>query len=118
MKRGRQGLTLLEFVIDLIIAAIVLIILFYLASVFLGIWFNQTKLDQAQGELDEVYNNIAELGLEKTVIITLTVPKDWHLLSLDKEGTRRKELNIGKLPPVCDAQDCLCICRKIKQKGI
>lgn len=113
--KEKRGLTLLEFVIDLIIGIICALLLFYVFSIMYGIFFGGKDKALAQDTLANIGNSISGIEKEGEEII-LKVPRGWFLLSFEKGENSEKE---NVLPQTfCADGNCLCICKPTKIIGL
>lgn len=105
---NKRGLSLsLNFVIELIIAVICVLILYMLAFALWSIVFpNQNELNQAKGQLNTLYQEISNIPFESKIDFVLVAPGGWHLVSFGKEPSPIK------VQELCKNENCLCICRK------
>lgn len=102
----KRGLTLLETVLDIIIAIIVIIILFYAISAILGIFFGGKQELQAEGQLENIMKsvNAAKLSDGKFGFL-LQNPAGWRLVSFVNGENAEVEKSL-----LCGASNCICLC--------
>ena len=110
--KNKKGFELLgEHTIGVVIAVLCLIVLFYLLSVLFGFFRDQEHLKQAQGYLDEISSNVANLknvGDYKDLIILS--PSEWFI-SVWPDSDKN-------YPPSCNKVACICVSRDIPSPGI
>ena len=107
INKKAEGLGLLGgHTINIIIAVLSLIILFYLGSQVFGVFSDKSQLEKAQDNIDVFaleYNAFRNSGEEKHDFIILG-PKDWWLTSYPKENKPS--------PEICeDYEYCMCVCK-------
>jgi len=109
IKRSeRRGLTLLETVLDIIIALIIIIILFYATTAIYGLFFGEKQHLQARGQLDDIIKavNNAKLSGEKYGFM-LQNPRGWKFVSFVNGENADAEKSF-----LCGTENCICLCPK------
>ena len=107
VKKKAMQFTLVES-IKIILAVVSIGLLIYLAVSLYGIFTKRPQLEQAKATLESLIEKINSLEENKIVKYTLESPKEWYLISYDKEiidADSNKEM-----PSQCNGKDCLCLC--------
>ena len=115
-KKGKRGMTLLEFVIDLVIGILCALIILYLITLVYGIFFSGKEKEEAIQTLSAIEERTSKLSLGETdKEVPLKVPAGDYLLSFENG------VNSGKkdiLPQTfCADANCLCVCKSKKIFG-
>ncbi|PIU75902.1 hypothetical protein COS75_01985 [Candidatus Pacearchaeota archaeon CG06_land_8_20_14_3_00_35_12] len=82
LKQNKRGFALLEFIFDLIIGAIVVLMLFWAFSFMASCWNGQQlQKEQASARLDEMFNSLDSSNIGDSVLLYLYTPQGWWLSS-------------------------------------
>jgi hypothetical protein len=108
---NKRADTLLKFVIDLLIGAICVVILFFLFSSIMNIFFHSEEKEKAQETLNRLAQSLIITEEDSSTNFLFTVPKSWWFVSISKSITPN-EPKIVSYDKKCITSDCICICRK------
>ncbi len=109
-KRGEEGFGLMgSTIVDVLFAIVILGLLFVAGYAIYSLYFGNQKEDQASSSLDAVIEIIETLELEDEQTVPILAPKDWHLVSFDKN---HNFVNNFEKPFTMQGQNGLCICEK------
>jgi hypothetical protein len=100
LVNGKKGI-ILKNVINLVMAVLCLIILFYLGSQLYGMLIQKSAFEQAKTNIEEISNRINRLPDGDSSDYKLISPSDWFLIIYNKGTTQ---------PVSCSGKDCICIC--------
>ncbi|MDD5193575.1 MAG: hypothetical protein PHF67_03225 [Candidatus Nanoarchaeia archaeon] len=107
LPNGKKAIILKE-VITLVIAALCLIILFYLAFQLYGMLIKKSGLDQAKANLDQISRIINKLEDGGSGNFLVVSPKDWFLAVYNKNSAS---------PVSCSNKVCLCFCPEMNAQS-
>lgn len=103
-KINRKGDILASEVLKLVLAALCIIALVYLAVVMFGLLQAKTQTEQARGTLDELAakSNLLQSGEQAETLIV--APKGWFIISFER----------ASLVKECTSNFCICMCDNAK----
>ena len=103
-KLNNKGDILASEVLKIILAALGIVALVYLAFSMYGLLKSNTRLEQAKAGLDEIDGKIKSLSAGTSANYLITSPNEWYLVLFDKESQK---------PGNCRGSYCLCICSSV-----
>lgn len=103
----RRGILLPE-TLKMVLGALCIVALIYLAVTLGGIFFGKTRLDQARATLGQMIDKVSGLKEGEHVRFIALAPDGWQLVS---KGT-------GNEIKECNFQQCLCICEQESCEGL
>jgi|GEM_PF-4253516 len=116
-KRNKEGIMLLRFVIELIIAMICLFFLFLLISTIWSMFTQPKEKMMAREALDDLKQILSKvkIGEISKSPWRLYVPRGWWFVSIAKEYDEKsmsllKKSIIVDMPKICEQTTCACIC--------
>lgn len=110
--RDKRGIELMgKTIIEIMVAIIVVILLIYAGYSLFQVYFGSQKEEQASGQLGKVLGAVSELEIGEQKDLPLLAPKDWSLVSFDKNTIF---VNDFEKPFIMHGNDCLCICKAKK----
>lgn len=108
----KRGMTLLEFVTDLIIGLICALILIYLLSLVYGIFFGGKEKAEALQTVNSIDDKTKTLATEEPKPLSLQIPRGWYLVSFENGMNSEKK---GIAPQtICANANCVCVCKPKK----
>jgi hypothetical protein len=110
--RDKRGIELMgKTIIEIMVAIIVVVLLIYAGYVLFQTYFGSQKEEQASGQLGKVLETVAGMEIGEQKEMPLLAPKDWSLVSFDKDTIF---VNDFEKPFIMHGNDCLCICKDKK----
>ncbi len=112
MINNKRGIQLMgRTIIEILIAIVVVMLLFYAGYTIFQIYFGDQKEEQASGELGEIISLLEEMEVGEERSEAILTPKDWHFVSFDENANFVEEF---EKPYIMQGQICLCICKDKK----
>jgi len=113
---SKRGMTLLQFIVNLVIGIVCLIIIFTLFSAILNIFFFANEKQKAEATISRLAQYLQTTDEGQSINFLFYVPKGWWFVSIS-DGKYSAILNRALKPERIDAKckvaksNCICICR-------
>jgi len=110
--RDKRGIELMgKTIIEIMVAIAVVVLLLYAGCILFQTYFGNQQEEQAKGQIQDILDAAAQLELGEQKEMPVLVPKDWTLVSFEKNTIF---VNTFEKPFVMQGKDCLCICKDKK----